>query len=359
MRKGPVFLGIGVVLILVSIPTAFALTLYDSREVPKNDFIEDYNDDGSYYYTFKDIGPGTITIKTRSVFLATGELQIRLEDSQGRIIRSSEMGVGSFLGNELEMEIDSRGTYTLYLTIEDETGYTNFDATYTSKNSNFGLFTFILGFPLFLLSGLISLIVGIVLIVRFKRTGSEKSSKKSMNDIYYETVEDYYDDPNESVDSPNLRGSVHEDPDGSEYPYNLREEYDHDRSYRSRGWSYYDNRRHPSHRPPERSYYDYEYGEPVDRRREPRRRRYDDGPPVRSGRRRRPPREGREEEPPARKKQPRKPERSAPSKKKGKKKQGSPEKKKRAVTGKSSPSKKKGSKRKKLNTDILDEMEEI
>ncbi|MFO8050216.1 MAG: hypothetical protein R6V01_00770 [Thermoplasmatota archaeon] len=194
MRKGPIFLGIGVALVLISIPTAFAYTLYESKEVPKYEFVQSSDNENEFYYEFGDLGPGTLTIKGSVMILETDVLHITLRDSRGRTVRKAEMGISGIFGSSATIEVDSGGTYTLYISIENDPEITDFKVTYTGEHSNFGLMTFIIGFPLFLLSGAISLIVGIVLTVRFKRTGSEISPHKEIEDLHYDNLEEYYEE---------------------------------------------------------------------------------------------------------------------------------------------------------------------
>lgn len=211
MRKGPLFLGIGVFLILISIPTALAFTLYDSKEIRKHDFVEE--DDHSFYFEFDDIGPGKITIEGRSMFLSSDVLMIRLEDKDGRLIFTDEMGVGGLFGSDVEIDIKDKGDYKLIIEVESEPELTDFQVTYTGKNSTFGLLMFIIGFPLFLISGLISGIVGIVLMVRFKRTGSETSPHKKLDELYYDNLEDYYEDVDEEREFTGYRYRYYDDRD--------------------------------------------------------------------------------------------------------------------------------------------------
>jgi hypothetical protein len=207
MRKGPIILGIGILLVVLSLPLALAYTLYEEENVDMGDFEEDWDHeeyDTVYTYTFEKVGPGKITVSARSFFFTSDPIRVRIidEDRSGEVIANYELEGGTLFWEDRSTVIDHEGDYTVWIgTYEDEFFDGEFRAKYSGRYSMAGLLSFILGFPIFLITGLVLIVVGSFSIYRSttKDEGEpgyeEEYSQFRVHDMKFtedEAGEDYY-----------------------------------------------------------------------------------------------------------------------------------------------------------------------
>jgi len=185
MRKKPIVLGIGILLLVLSLPLALAYTLHDEENVDIGDFEEEYEGDEYdtiYTYTFEKIGPGKITVSVRSILFSSAPVHVRIidEDRSGKVMADYELEGTGLFWEDRSTDIDHQGDYTVWIGTYDEDYFEgDFKATYSARYSMFGLLSFILVFPIFLISGLVMIVVGAYSIYR-------ASSKKEPEPGYEE-----------------------------------------------------------------------------------------------------------------------------------------------------------------------------
>ncbi|MFW3147240.1 MAG: hypothetical protein ACMUIE_10575 [Thermoplasmatota archaeon] len=209
MRKGPVFLGIGVLLVLLAVPTGLAGLLYEKQTAEKSDFNidEDFDyGDATFTYTFKDIGPGEIKVSARGLAFFSTALDVEILDKGGDPIKVFVLTPGALFSNEESVDIDEKGDYTVKIYIEEGHELIEFQATYTSNYWMFGLFSLICAMPLFLLAGIISMVVGFISFRReMKGEEEEEEGVPEEEEIDYDHLDEWDDELEDEYEPPPRR----------------------------------------------------------------------------------------------------------------------------------------------------------
>jgi len=190
MRKGPIFILIGIAMAFLSVPLLLGFTLYDHRTISTYEFDEEYWGEGDVEltYTFEDVRPGKLTISSRS-FLSDETLEVSITDEdRGRVVSDFEMDPGLFRWEKKETKIRDGGDYRLSIIVDEEERWLiEITAQYSANYSTLGLLSAVLGFPIFLLIGIVGICYGSIKVYR-KRRGIEGGMVLTYDDQYEEHI---------------------------------------------------------------------------------------------------------------------------------------------------------------------------
>jgi hypothetical protein len=199
MRKGPIIIIIGVLLALISIPMLFAYTLFDERTVSRWEFEEDHESEEEvvYTYTFEDLDPGRIVVKSRGIFFDVENIHVEIiNEGKGDTIEEYDLTPGYLFWEEEDTVLEKRGDYLIRITVDESTGGApDFQVEYTAQYSQLGLIIAVMGFPTFLIAGAAGIIWGSSKIYR-QRKGFDKGPKVEF-DAKYEGVPTFHDEKKE------------------------------------------------------------------------------------------------------------------------------------------------------------------
>ena len=233
MRKGPIFIFIGIALALLSVPMLLGFTLYDQRTVSSFDFEELDEEYGSVelVYTFEDLGSGKIIVSSRSI-LAAGDLEVRVtREDDGEIIDEYVMKPGMITWEKRETKVRQGGDYTLSIIVPtDERWLIDMNARFSGDYSTLGLISAVLGFPTFLLAGIAGIVLGLIRVYRTKRgLDEEKGTEYDRSHGEHITYVDEKKEEYETYETSPRREELWIDPSSNPYDEVPEDYYDQKR----------------------------------------------------------------------------------------------------------------------------------